>query len=55
MFDCTGSLLLHVGFSLFAVEGATLLCGVRTSHCGGFSYCIAWTLEHGLSGCGTWA
>ena len=55
IFDCTGSLLLHVGFSLAAVEGVTLLCSVQASHCGGFSYCVAWTQEHRLSGCSTQA
>ena len=55
IFDCTASLLLHVSFSLVTVEGATLFCSVQASHCGGLFYCVAWTLEHGLSGCGTWA
>ena len=48
-------MLLHVSFSLVTVEGATLFCSVQASHCGGLFYCVAWTLEHGLSGCGTWA
>ena len=41
--------------------GATLRCGVRASHCGGFSYCGAqaqgaWAsvvVAHGLSSCGS--
>ena len=35
-------------FSSCGERGATLPCGVRASHCGGFSCCGAWTL-------GTWA
>ena len=44
-------------------RGATLRCGVRASHCGGFSCCGAWALGawasvvvvHGHSSCGLWA
>ena len=34
-----------------------LLCtwNVQASHCSGFSYCGAGTLESGLSSCGAWA
>ena len=43
--------------------GATLRCGARASHCGGFSCCRAQALgarasvvvAHGLSRCGSWA
>ena len=34
----TESLLLRVGFLQLQGAGATLRCGVRASHCGGFSY-----------------
>ena len=37
IFDCTGSLLLCVGFPLLQRVGATLHCSVGASHCGGFS------------------
>ena len=33
--------------------GSTLHCGTQASHCGGFSFCGAHALEHGLSS-GTW-
>ena len=33
-----------------------LICGVRVSHCSGFSCCRAWALGHaGFSSCGSWA
>ena len=43
--------------------GATLRCGARASHCGGFFCCRAWALGArasvvaacGFSSCGTWA
>ena len=35
-------------FSSCRERGATLCCGARASHCGGFSCCGVWTL-------GTWA
>ena len=46
-------------YLLLAVLG--LRCGVRASHCGGFSCCGAWALgawasvvaAHGLSSCGS--
>ena len=40
-FGCFGSSLLHAGFLLLRRAGATLRCGVRASHCGGFSCCRA--------------
>ena len=51
------------GLSLVAASRATLCCGVRASHCGGFSCCGARTLgarasvvvAHRLSSCGSWA
>ena len=49
IFDCIGSSLLHVGFSLVAVSGATLRCCAWASHCGGFSCCGARALERRLS------
>ena len=53
IFGCIGSSLLRVG--------ATLCCGARASHCGGFSCCRARALgawasvvvAHGLSSCGS--
>ena len=49
------------GLSLVVVSGATLCCGARASHCGGFSCCGARALgmrasvvvAHGLISCGT--
>ena len=43
--------------------GATLHCGARASHCGGFPCCGAWAIgtqasvvvARGLSSCGSWA
>ena len=51
------------GLSLVAVSRATLRCRVRSSHCGGFSFCGAQALgarasvvaARGLSSCGVWA
>ena len=44
------------GLSLVAAGGATLRCGARASHCGGFSCCGAWALgAAGFSSCGTQA
>ena len=54
-FGCIGSSLLHVGFLQLRRAGATLGCGVRAPHCGGFSCCGARALERRLSSCGTWA
>ena len=45
---CVGSSLLCAGFLWLRLAGATLRCGARASHCGGFSCCGARTL-------GTWA
>ena len=41
MFGCVGSSLLCVGFLSLRRAGATLRCGARASHCGGFSCCGA--------------
>ena len=43
-----GSSLLHAGFLQLQRVGATLHCGARASHCGGFSCCGARSL-------GAWA
>ena len=43
-FGCVGSSLLHTGFLYLQRAGATLCCGARASHCGGFSCCGAWAL-----------
>ena len=50
-------------FSSYREHGATLCCGTRASHCGGFSCCGSWAVgvrasvvvAHGLSSCGSWA
>ena len=52
-----------LAFSSCGERGATLRCGVRASHCGGFSCCGAWALgvrasvvvTLGLSSCGSHA
>ena len=52
-----GSSLLHTGFLWLWRAGATLRCGARASHCGGFACCRAQALGaqasevvvHGLS------
>ena len=59
IFGCIGSSLLRAGFLQLQRAGATLRCGVRASHCGGFSCCGARALgawasivvSHGLSSC----
>ena len=43
IFGCVGSSLLCAGFLWLQRAGATLRCGARASHCGGFS-----VAEHGL-------
>ena len=54
-FSCVGSSLLRVGFLQLQRTGATLHCGARASHCGGFS-CGAWASRcTGFSSCSTWA
>ena len=61
IFGFIGSSLLHVGFLSLQLVGATLRCGARASHCGGFSCCGAQALgarasvvvAHGLSSCGS--
>ena len=63
LFGCIGSSLLRAGFLQLWQAGATLRCGARASHCGGFSCCRAWALgmrasvvaARMLSSCGTWA
>ena len=53
IFGCIGSLLLCAGFVWLRRVGATLRCGARASHCGGFSCCGARALGScGLSSCG---
>ena len=44
LFGCIGSSLLRAGFLWLRRVGATLCCGARASHCGGFSCCGAWAL-----------
>ena len=41
MYGCVESSLLCAGFLYLQRAGATLRCGVRASHCGGFSCCAA--------------
>ena len=41
IFGCVGSLLLCAGFLHLRQVRATLHCGARASHCGGFSCCGA--------------
>ena len=61
IFGCIGSSLLREGFLSLWRAGATLRCGARASHCGGFSSCRAralgtWALvvaACGLSSCGS--
>ena len=63
IFGCVGSSLLHAGPLQLWRAGATLPCGGRASHCGGFSRCRAWALgawasvvgTQGLSSCGSQA
>ena len=60
-FCCAGSLLLHGLFSSFKEWGLLSSCGVKASHCGGFSCCGAgvWGTQasvvaaHSLSHCGS--
>ena len=61
IFGCFGSSLLRAGFLQLGRAGATLRCGVRASHCSGFSCCGAQALgawaslvvARGLSNCGS--
>ena len=55
VFACTEALLLHAGFLQLWWAGATLHCGVCTSHCCGFSCCRAWLLGYKCSTWGAWA
>ena len=41
--------------SLAAASGGYSDCSEQASHCGGFSCCRAWALEHRLSNCSSWA
>ena len=41
IFGCVASSLLRAGFLQLRRAGATLRCGARASHCGGFSCCGA--------------
>ena len=60
---CTVSSFLCVDFIWLQQAGATLGCDPQTSHCSGFSHCIAQALGtqasvmvvHGLSSCRLWA
>ena len=60
IFGCVGSSLPRAGFLKLQRAGATLPCGARASHCGGFSCCGAQALGAqasvvaacGLSSCG---
>ena len=59
IFGCVGSSLLLT----LRCAGATLGCGAKASHCGGFCCCGAWALgmqasvvvAHGLSSCSSQA
>ena len=63
LIGCIGSLLLYTGFLQLRRVGATLCCGARASHCGGFS-CYGGERALGtrasvvatcrLSSCGMW-
>ena len=63
IFGCVGSPLLRAGFLQLQQARATLHCGARVSHCGGFSCGGAQAVgarasvvvAHRLSSCGTWA
>ena len=63
IFGCVGSLLLCAGFLQLRRAGATLCCGARASHCGGFSCCGAQAVgswasvvaARRLRSCGSWA
>ena len=63
IFSCIRSSLLCTGFLQLWQAGATLCCGARASHCGGFSCCGAQALgtqtslavARRLSSCGSWA
>ena len=61
IFGYIGSPLMRVVFLQLGRAGATLRCGARASHCGGFSCCRARALgaqasvvmTRGLSSCGS--
>ena len=51
-YSCAGSSLLLHGLSLVVASRTDSSYGVQASHCGGFSFCRAWTLEPvGFSSC----
>ena len=52
IFGCVGSSLLCVGFLWLWRVGAALRCGVRASHCGGFSLWSTGSRHAGFSSCG---
>ena len=62
IFGCAGSLLLLGLFSRYGKRGLLSSCGVRASHCSGFSCCRAQALGSWasagaaleLSSCGVW-
>ena len=56
IFGCAGSLLLLGLFSRYEKQGLLSSCGVRASHCSGFSCCRAQALGHaGFHSCSPWA
>ena len=56
IFGCAGSLLLLGLFSRYEKRGLLSSCGVRASHCSGFSCCRAQALGHaGFHSCSPWA
>ena len=55
IFGCVGSSLLRGVFPQLRRAGATLLCGARASHCGGFSLRSTGSRRTGFSSCGTQA
>ena len=52
IFGHIGSSLLHTGFLQLRQAGATFRCGVRASHCGGFSLWSMGSRRVGFSSCG---
>ena len=55
IFGCVGSSLLCAGFLQLRRAGATLHCGARASHCGGFSLQSTGSRRVGSRSCGSWA
>ena len=55
IFGCARSSLLQGLFSGCTEQGLLSGCGVRVSHCYGFSCCTFWTLGClGFNSCGSW-